>query len=808
MNLRFIAKTAVCGLALLLLKTIVQACGPLIDPYDYFPTFFDNQLVGRQNTDFLTFRYSIWGGTYYSGWKEFADGEDVLSRADTADGNRTEWAIYAGGLPLKDVDSFVYRYPQESLIALYGSLERGLPAGSTDTHEGNAMTVWFRKGRDLEALAYLIWAKKVEAVLNGQEGDWEASSSPDSAGVQSLIRGSEQLLSVARKPFIKQRYGYQISKLLFYGGNKPELLRRYESLAAGATGNIATRMLSLKAGALYRTKQSDEAAYLFSRVFSAGPEWRHSAFISYGWCGEFKNTAAVLAKCRTPEERAVVNLIHGLHETGSALPQLYEIMRQDATTDGVEALFTREINKAEERYLGDKVAAFFITNIGFANPYSSYYSFDDYSGETKPDFRPYVEQLADFSKLQVRSVPAEQQGYWHLATAYLAFIQNKSNELQAALALAEKSTLTPVEQGQLSMMHLLQIAKQNAPVTTEAERKMLPYLRQLDLRRQTSPSVDGIYRDFVGGYLSGKYLAQGDSVKALFALARVERDWSYSNEEQYSTDKWGFMDNAGYLLQQLSPADFAAVKAFPKGTGRSDYNQWLAENNPYPVESLYELEGTRNVRNHQFAEAVKWYEKVPQKEFQKRLFPDPFHFNASGGLNDEVVDSATALNRFDFAKKMVTLQGRKDAAGMFEYGLGLWGMSYFGPAHRAYDYYWHAGYSLTQYEAEKKGPLLAQEREYFGAYAAEKVFVQVATATTDKDLKAKAFFMAAQCWLQSRPLKKVKTEWGSSYYERDYENYAKRSPYFKLLKAQLAGTPVYDSLRRQCSYFGDYVKGK
>ena len=805
MNLRFFAKTAVCGIALLLLKTIVQACGPQYDPYDYFPTFFDNQLVGRQNTDFLSFRYSIWGGTSYGGWQEFADGEEVPSTADTADGNRTEWAAYAGGLPLEDVDSFVYIYTPESLRALYRSLEIGLPIDSTDTHEGNAMTIWFRKSRDLEALAYLIWAKKVESVLNSRESEWDALSIPDSAEVQSLVWGGDQLRALTRKPFVRQRYAYQTLKLLFYSYNREELLRRYESLATEATGNIATRMQSLQAGALYSTKQNDEAAYRFSQVFSAGPEWRHSAFISYSWCGEFKNTTAVLAKCRNAKERAVIHLINGLHETGSALPQLNAISQENPTTDGVEALFTREINKAEERYLGDKVAAFFVTNIGFALPYCSYYSIENYASEPKVDFRPYVAQLAGFSKAQVRRVSAAQQGYWYLATAYLAFIQNDNAELQTALALAENAILTPVEQGQLSMMHLLQLAKQNAPITTETERLMLPHLKQLDVRRQKYASVDNIYRDFVGGYLGGKYLAQGDSVKALFALARVAQAWSYSNEAAYGTDKLGFMDNAGYLLQQLSPADFAAVKAFPNVTGRSDYDHWLADNNPYPVESLYELEGTRNMRDHQFAEAVKWYEKVPQAELQKRLFPDPFHFDADGGLNDEVRDSANALNRFDFAKKMVQLQSRKDAASMFEYGLGLWGMSYFGPAHRAYDYYWHAGYSLTQYAAEKKGPLLNHEREYFGAYAAEKVFVQVATAAADKNLKVKALFMASRCWLQSRPLKQVKSEWGDYYYEQNYEKYARNNPYLKVLKAQLSSTPLYDSLRRQCSYFDDYA---
>ncbi len=801
MNFRILGRIVISGIALFTLQTIVQACADGGNPYDYYPSFFDNRLAGKDNSDFLQFRYSALTGKFYESWY---NEDSTLTTADTADGNRAEWGAYTGGLPLADIDSFVYAYPRTSLSALYYNLEKGTSAGSTETYEGNAMTAWFRRTKDLEALGYLMYAKQVEVAMNTTPKNyWDAPPPPDPAQVQKLLKGGGQLLAAAKNPFIKQRYAYQILRLQFKGQQYRQVLQQYDSLSAGATGNMATRMLGLKAGAHFRLGEKTKAAYLYSRVFDQGPEWRRTAYISYEWADGFKQPNAVLKLCSTPHERAVVHLLSGIYEFERALPQMELAAKEDPAIAGLEVLFTREINKTEERYLEEELTASLTANKDFYTPYGSYYP-----GISKIKkatlYKEYVGSLTRFGKEQLARVPAAQRGYWHIALAYLGYMQSDNGLLETQLSLAGKGALSDLERDQVSVLQLLQTAKLNAPVTPEVEAKMLPHLERLDSRRGASYGADKVYRDFTGAFLAGRYLAQKDTVKALFTLARSQRGWSDAGELRYYVSD-DYSDNPGTLLQQLSPAGFDAVKEFSAGKNRSSYDRWLIKPNPYPIGSLYELEGTRKMRYGQFGEAIKLYGKVPPAEMQKRLFPNPFRFDVSHVLKDEVKDTTIALTRLDFAKKMDALQEKTDAQSLFDYGLGLYGMTYYGSAHRAYDYYRESTSGLGYYEDSARLALSQPEREYYGAFAAEQAFIKAAAATTDKELKAKALFMASKCWQKRAPVGKNTYRWG---YNNDgvYYRYSLKSPYFKTLKTELSGTQTYSEILRKCDYFRDYAK--
>ncbi len=806
MTFRILCRAVVSGMALFLLQPLVQACADGGDPYDYYPSFFDNRLAGKDHSDFLQFRYSALTNRFYDDWGWNVDSSTIPTTADTADGNRAEWGAYTGGLPAADIDSFVYSYPRASLSALYYNLEKGTPAGGTETYEGNAMTTWFRQSKDLEALGYLMWAKQVEEATRkpNEYYSWEPTDLLDTVQLRKLQKGGGQLMAAAKIPFIKQRYGYQILKMLFQTENYEAVLRRYDSLSAGATGNIAARNLGLKAGAHFRLGQKVQAAYLYSRLFDRGPEWRRTAYTSYDWADGSKQQAAVLKRCTSPHERAVVYLMNGLREFEYALPQIKAAAAEDPLVDGLEAVFTREINKTEERFLEEKLTASLEANKGFG--YDPYWGSSVSTTEQlrkQHSYESYVSEMAAFGTAQVARVPAAQQGYWHLAVAYLGYLQGNNGLLQSQLALAGKVPLSPFEQEQRSMLQLLQIAKLNAPVTPETEAQMLPYLVQLDSRRKVSPVADKMYRDFTGAFLAGKYLSQKDSVKAVFALARVARGWSEERGGGYFVSD-DYTDNPGVLLQQLSPAGFEALKSFSAGKAGTAYDRWLVSaSNPYPVGSLYEIEGTRKMRYYQFAEAVDLYAKGSPAEMKKRIFPDPFLFDEGPFVNDYVVDTAAAITRQDFARKMASLQGKTDAQSLFEYGLGLYGMSYYGPAHRAYDYYRSSVDDLGYYESADHKNLSQPEREYYGVYAAEAVFVKAAAAATDKELKAKAVFMAAKCWQKRTPSVKRR-----NHYEEngDYYRYSLKSPYFKTLKAELSGTETYKNLLSSCDFLKDYAK--
>ncbi|RYD53332.1 MAG: hypothetical protein EOP52_04125 [Sphingobacteriales bacterium] len=793
-------KALVSTVLLLTAEQIVVACGPSPDPEDYFPSFFDNQLV--RSGSFEPFRYSAYTGLLYETWYS----QDSVYALDTTDGNRAEWASYTG-VPLAAVDSFVYTYPRSALASLYAEVEKGTSSGLEAAYEQNPMTQWFRNSRDLEALGYLMYAKQVQPIANAAAADpWNPPPPPDKATVQRLSSNGRQLYRAAQKPFFRDRYAYQLQRLAFTGGLYREVLNLYDSLAPKDASNMASRMLGLQAGAYYKLKQLPEAAYRYSLLFDRGDEWKRNAFISYDWSKGPDNAAAVLKRCKTSHERAVVHVLNGLMAYDQAQTDIEQALAEDPTVAGLDALVTREINKIEERYLS-------VQWTGSRTAFNSYaYYLNGYWGPNaqgrqldsmRVAYKAYSEVLAGLIDRIGASSGNKQNAFWPLAGAYLAFVNQNNAACEAKLKVAESLPLTDRMRDQLSVIKLLAVSRQSDRITSETEAAMLPYLQWLDQRRSVSQRLDKTYRDFTNAYLTAYYLKQKDTVKAIYALARSQRTWGDTGMV-YSVAE-DFMDESGLLLQQIGTDQFEALKTFSASTSVRPFDQWLRSGNPYSLPVVYELEGTRQLRDHRFAAALEAFRKSSPQVLARHPFPDPFTVDIDDPIEATAADSGRMITKKTFAEAMVALEGKTDAESLLKQGLGLYALTYYSKAHRAWDYY-RSGVDAYAYYADTARRLLSVvQTQYYNPTEAEQKFVQAAAAATNPETKAQALFMAAKCWQKRAPMPK------EEYYrynmnEKTYYRYSLKNPYFSRLKTESSGTPFYEHAVLGCDYLRDYAK--
>ena len=107
--------------------------------------------------------------------------------------------------------------------------------------------------------------------------------------------------------------------------------------------------LGLKAGALYHTNKKSEAAYLFSKVFDATTAKRVSNYISFNWSIDKEaDKNQYLSWCKTDHEKAVMFALFALGNPNNELQTLKEIFSRDPSSEQLEILSIREINKLEE----------------------------------------------------------------------------------------------------------------------------------------------------------------------------------------------------------------------------------------------------------------------------------------------------------------------------------------------------------------------------------------------------------------------------------------------------------------------------
>ncbi|RYD80253.1 MAG: hypothetical protein EOP53_08340, partial [Sphingobacteriales bacterium] len=272
----------------------IIGCGPGIDPYDYYTSFISNKIAS--DATYNPFYYS--GNTFLYNEQEPVNTSEILA---------TEWAGYCGK-PVTDADAqlFVTGFTHEELKKLYAHIEKKQPLQVSNAVKTNSMSNYFIRSKDLEGLGYVMYAKLVEPYVIGGNNDWEALKR-DSLKMDRLMKNGRQLYGAAKTDFFKLKFGYQVTRLAHYSGNYAAAIIAYDELVANntTTSVLQPMSLALKAGALWRTGKEMDAAYLFSKAFSASPAKRISNYISFDWAVDSKKSREEYLKlCSNNKEKA------------------------------------------------------------------------------------------------------------------------------------------------------------------------------------------------------------------------------------------------------------------------------------------------------------------------------------------------------------------------------------------------------------------------------------------------------------------------------------------------------------------------
>jgi len=779
---RFITLT-ISLLSLLPLYKLVQACAGEPDPYDEYPSFFGNEVNNKP----------AYTPFYYQSWLKYYDDWYDAPKANIPDANIGEWRAYTSTtIPLADIDSFVYAFSYQDLKTLYAHIEKGSVLNTDKAVANNGFTKWFVTAKDLEALGYLMYAKQCEPLVN-TAGDWDAPER-DTVKMGKLIRNGLQLQKAAKKDFIRDRYNYQVIRLAFYAGNPSLALELYNTLAAASnTGNseIQARTLALKGGALFRLQRKPEAAYCYALAFDKSDHIKTTSFQSFDWCVG-KDASPVLKLCKTPHEKAVVWVMNGLHHYDQGLPSMQAAYQADPSVAGLDVVMTREINKTEERYQarvlsGDRNLT---ASSYWFNDYAYYYNGDEgKADEEKNKNIKYLSSLNSFAQKIIADNKRTDKAFWQLSASYICFMQRDLAGCRKMLAAAKNGKLSNREQDLADVLDVIYTIRESKQVTPAIEAQLLPQLKAMKKR-----SNQKAFRDVMNTILTTAYLQQGDSVRAIYTLAR---GMGYADHS--------YLDLPGSLLENISITRLQDARSFLQRSAKTDFERWLIDSVGYTTASLTELEGTKYLRRFEFEKAAASFSGLGDSAD----LPDPFIAHISDKYELDPIDTKMLYSKLTYARKMAGLQKKinaapNDAQALFQYATGLYGISYYGKSTYNVTYYRSSTDPLSYFNSDQRKAAPVYTQEYYGAMTAEKLFAKAAANTTDAELKGKALFMAAKCWQ-----KRCETGKAQSYYDQDmiklYYNNSLNNPYFKQLKNEASSTKLYQEALNTCGYFNDYA---
>jgi hypothetical protein len=502
-----------------------------------------------------------------------------------------------------------------------------------------------------------------------------------------------------------------------------------------------------------------EAAYTFSRVFDLCPSRRIQAW--YGWRILSDDIwESVQAKCKNNHEMAVVYFLRGYAANSDPLDDMRQIHELDPSSQMLEVLLLREINKMENSYLG--------------------YPFSDEKPFQERLIKGNADDLQAFVAEVIRSGNMHDRNVWQLAHIYLHFLNG--NTAAASAELKEKQDqLSPEGQLKGRLMDLVFRIAATKTVDRSVENTILKDYTNLSAKLSTEKSEQlERFRDDAFAWL---YAAQGEKAKALLARGRA----------------WELMD---------APIDLELVNdmiAFEAKEDKTLYEKELLsrlgeERNR--KNWLLEIKGTGLLVKNLLPEAIKVFQQIPESYRSAsesfKLLADPFRPVTTDVVNCEDC-GAGKYTKLSYAETMVDLQKKvlSDPSKSTEYNLllgnGYYNTTYFGAAWNAKDFYRSGGsWGFLGEQSDWYQFDAANFEEVVDMTLAKDHYRKALAAAKDKEMAALAAFMVAKC------------ELNQTYMNETSEPEGYRTG-FALLKEDYRKTDVFKDLIKECWYLRAYA---
>ncbi|WP_127129277.1 hypothetical protein [Pseudoflavitalea rhizosphaerae] len=780
---------------------IIGCAGGDSDPYDYYVSFFSKNNSNVQG-------YSPF---YYTDVQFLYEEKEPVT---TSDVTAAEWVGYGNNsFTKKDAIDFVVKYDRRHLSNLYYHLEKNQPLQLPDSISKNGMTNWFMKSKDLEALGYIMYAKQVEPNVTGSWSAWEPIAR-DKEKMAKLQKNGLQLYNVAKNEFIRLRYAYQVVRLAHYASRYDEAILHYDQLVKpNTTKSILQDMsLSLKAGALTRTGKKNEGAYLFSQLFTRNEVMRVSNYMSFDWSVkrfDEQNRQAVLALCKTDEERANVLGLFALGSDRSELKTLQSIRKMAPNSPMLEILLIRELNKLEDNYFTPE------TEAKKKEPLAIRQYYGDEGDKATNSWKATIPAFVTLCQDAAKQKNITNKGLFSVAAAHALLINKDYAGARRQLDEAKKISLSSQLQDQWAMTNLLLAINSQPSIDRSFEEQIFPSLQWLEKKAATSNDYALFYRRIFSDILAPRYqqLNNADQVKYLLCVGTAE--WV---QKTYVKEGWGFwLSSTSMLRNDLSAGQIQQLFTLMNNSKLNTLEKFMVSHNTFNKDDVNDITGTALLREFKFAEAEKWFAKIPASYYAQEPYSTYLTANPFADLIEDThaptPQDTKKYTKLSFTQKMMQLERdlakasdpEKKAQLHYELAKGMYGMSYWGNSWILSQYGWGGGATFPSDQSSLK----PGEKEYYGVFKARDHYQQAYTLSKDPNFKARSLFMVAKCEQKQIP----GPVWGrnTSYDEYERAKLAQQkkmmsSPHFTTLAKQYSNTAFYKEAVNTCSYLKDFVR--
>ncbi len=716
----------------------INACGGWEEYDSYFRLFSPGYMLPDNEFGPITYSDEPWSNI-----------ENWFSFEAQHDNNIDSWKSYFNvSFSKKSIKEFIYDFEADYLDRVKKSQEEAT----------NDVLKWAVKN-DKKLIDYIIFAKKCEAFCNPpQYYYWEKKEEKDVNGMNELIQNGESLYSSSSlNPFLKERYAFQLVKLMRHAGAYDKCLSFGEKVLKSFSKKSMIYYWTLDhiAGVQLKKGYQTEALLKFIEVFQNCPSKRYSSYYSID-INTDEEWSDLYDACQTNQQKETMFFIRASHLGSIALSDIRSIYEINPNSVYLPALINREINKIESILLQNSKEE----NVY----YQQYYNNKNINSE----LTQYVDEFNLFLNKAIIEAKISDKDFWSISAAYTSFLINKPEDAEKLLSGVSDNISEGFSEQINIIKNVLLITDKNQTTTN----------RQNKLKEIWDLEVE----DFAF------FFFQHASNNLPFPLATG--DSNYDLRVNPETDKLEALVSLTSNYQELT---WYANHILENHYLRTS-NQL---NQSFNLDYLNEMLGTSYLAADRTVNAIEAFSRLSDgfKENNESFNLDYNPFNYLVNDNQWESQKQTRYNKLKFANTLHTIEQKikADEASAIDYyllGNAYYNTTYFGYAWDVKAYYWSGSYYTGVYDCSK----------------AHKYYLTAAEKTEDREMQAKCYFLAAKANQNLYLTKKSNSEylWISDFNEEELRNNGFRSE-FEKLQESYNDTKFYSLIIDECKYFSYYV---
>lgn len=540
------------------------------------------------------FSYQAYSSFYYS-TLSFEQSSDVtISNQD----NEKLWRKYCD---------------DKVLITDISSVLEGYSFSDVQENSMNPFLRYLYSKKDVEAIKYLKFAKNCEYFNTWQDDPWERNDSVSTVKRNDLFQKAVLFAGKAKSNQIKKRYAFLALRLAFYNKDMKSIEKVYSQYFSPNKTNDVIDIWALYFKAISEKDPALKNLY-FAKVFAASPEKR---FVSWQYFSSKVPEADVLSLAKNRKDKANVLLLYGLYDPDKNLENIKQIYAENSKFDGLSFLLYRELGKLEDWVFTPYYSLFSASTLKEFD-----YSMNDFENrntlkilERSEIDREYAKEVLEFMD-SVDLTKVENPNFWKYARAeLLLMIKNYSESLKQ---IAELEKVLPSEDPLRNNVELIKALDLFAN-QAHGNAKIPDATKDIIIKNKSNKHfIFALGREL-------EYLGNTDDAALLYAslndpsTENIDYNVVYYQSIINSPQTYGIYYNEyfDYLDAVYSPEQLQSFITKIEGLNKNSdpFYRNFHVFNPSEINALYDLLGTKYIRQNKLNLALKTFNKLGEDYF-------------------------------------------------------------------------------------------------------------------------------------------------------------------------------------------------